>query len=251
MQAPAEDVDHRKREDGLPAGQMPPERQPARRCSCTGRRDGDREQGVRAEPLLPGGAVERDQRRVQPGLVERVSSCHGRPDLLAYVSDRTAHAQAAEAHLVSITKLERLMPAGRGAGRDARATERATVETDISLDSGPAARVEDLARGDRFDPCSGCHPAAAVSTASNRSAVSSGGSVSSCRPSDRARVRSSTVDIRPATCRRRGRSSGSRPGRKRRWCPERAGRAPRRRTRSRRPGHRPDSRRWCRAGAEP
>ena len=67
------------------------------------------------------------------------------------VGDRLQHALAAEARVVAVAQLERLVLAGRRAGRDGRTAERAVVERHIDLDGGIAARIEDLAGVDVFD----------------------------------------------------------------------------------------------------
>ena len=65
--------------------------------------------------------------------------------------DRTEHTLAAEARVVTVAELQRLVLAGRGTRRDRRTAERAVVERDVDLDGGVAARIEDLASVNAFD----------------------------------------------------------------------------------------------------
>ena len=74
-------------------------------------------------------------------------------------------ALAAEAGLVAVAQLDRLVGAGRGARRHRRAADRAVGQDDVDLDGRVAARVEDLAGVDDVDrgcscwlPSASCRP---------------------------------------------------------------------------------------------
>ena len=65
--------------------------------------------------------------------------------------DRLEHALAEIAALVAVAQLDRLVRAGRGAGRHGGAAHRAVLQHDIDLDRRIAAAVEDLAADDVDD----------------------------------------------------------------------------------------------------
>ena len=69
---------------------------------------------------------------------------HGAASSPSHVLDRARDALAAPG-LAAVAQLDRLVLAGRGAGGDRRAAERARLELDVDLDGRVAARVEDLA----------------------------------------------------------------------------------------------------------
>ena len=73
-----------------------------------------------------------------------------RGDLALDVRDRLRHALAAVG-LPAVAKLDGLVDAGRGAGRDRGPAERARLEPHVDLDGRIAARVEDLAGVDVGD----------------------------------------------------------------------------------------------------
>ena len=76
-------------------------------------------------------AVERQHQPVDLGLARRVAADHRRRDLLDDVRDRLQHALAAVARLVAVAQLDRLVLAGRGAGRN-RGGMRSVVEADLT-----------------------------------------------------------------------------------------------------------------------
>ena len=84
-------------------------------------------------------------RRPRPDRVASMPMSVGR-DHVADVLDRLQHALAEVALRVAVAQLERLVLAGRGAGRNGRAAERAAVEADLGLDGGVATRIQNLAR---------------------------------------------------------------------------------------------------------
>ena len=78
------------------------------------------------------------------------------PPIASKISPLTAstafeHALAEIARLVAVAELDRLVGAGRGAGRHRRAAHRAVLEDHIDLDGRVAAAVEDLAPDDVDD----------------------------------------------------------------------------------------------------
>ena len=86
-----------------------------------------------------------------------------RTDPVGHVRDRRQDALAAVAGLVAVPQLDRLVDAGRGAGRHRRPAERAVLGDDVDLDGRVAPRVEDLPG---IDPGDGgvAHLAASGST---------------------------------------------------------------------------------------
>jgi hypothetical protein len=56
-----------------------------------------------------------------------------------------------EVWAVTVAKLDGLVSAGRGAGRDGGATPRARLERDVDLDRRITAGIEDLPRPDAGD----------------------------------------------------------------------------------------------------
>src|SRR5690242_11490601 len=105
----------------------------------------DAEDGVGAEVLLVGRAVQGRHLRVDEALLARVEADEPRVDLLDDRVDGLLDALAEVAALVAVPALGRLEGARGGAGRDGRTGERAVVEADLDLDGGVAARVQDLA----------------------------------------------------------------------------------------------------------
>src|SRR5204863_829178 len=81
---------------------------------------------------------------VEAGLVDRIEAFDLGPDRLDHVPDGLADAFAAVAALVTVTKLDRLVDAGRGTRGDCRATDGAVLENDVDLDRRIAPRVENL-----------------------------------------------------------------------------------------------------------
>ena len=150
--AAVDQVDQRHREDVAVGVQVPVERPVRGRRRGAGGRQRDAEHRVGAEAGLVVGAVELDQRRRRARAGRRRS---GRPAPAAIspltLADRPEDAEAAEA-LAAVAQLERLVGAGRAAGRDVGAAQRAAVEADVDLDGGQAAAVEHLAGADGGDP---------------------------------------------------------------------------------------------------
>ena len=103
-----------------------------------GRRAGDgkadTERGVGAEPALVRRAVELDQGGVDGVLVLGVHARERVEDLALDRGDRLQHAFAAVARHVAVAQLDRLVGAGRGAGRHGRAALCAGFEDDVDLD---------------------------------------------------------------------------------------------------------------------
>ena len=92
-----------------------------------------------------------DQQAVEADLVDGVDAEQLRAERLVDVAHRGEHALAAVALRVAVAQLDRLVGAGRGAGRDDGRAHRAVVEEDVDLDRRVAARVEDLAADDILD----------------------------------------------------------------------------------------------------
>jgi hypothetical protein len=120
----------------------------SRRAFVPGGRLGDgqrhAEDGVGAEPALVRRAVERDQGLVDGNLVFRLHAGDGIENLRVDRLHGAAHALAAIT-LAAVAALDRLVRAGRGAGRHRGAADDAVFQQDIDLDGRIAARVEDFA----------------------------------------------------------------------------------------------------------
>ena len=82
---------------------------------------------------------------------QRVEARQQVHDLAVDRADRLQHALAAVALLVAVAQLDRLVRAGRGAGRHGGAAHGAAFELDLDLDGGIAAAVEDFAGADVDD----------------------------------------------------------------------------------------------------
>ena len=157
MGAAVEDVHHRHREDvrvvargAVELGDVGVERHARVGRGGAGDRERDAEDRVGAEPRLVRRPVELAQRLVDRRLVGGARAGERLRDRVVDVADRRRHALAAPA-LAAVAKLGRLELAGRCAGRDRGAAERAAVEPDVDLDRRVAPRVEDLPCVDLFD----------------------------------------------------------------------------------------------------
>ena len=82
--------------------------------------------------------------RVERRLVGGVEADQRGGDLVVHVRRPPSHALAAVPLRVAVAQLDGLDDAGRGAGRDGGAPDRARLELDVDLDGRVAARVEDL-----------------------------------------------------------------------------------------------------------
>ena len=142
-------VDHVHQRDGQRARFVPAEPPVQRHAGVGGGglRGGERaaEDRVRAEPALvrrPSSSIEE---RVDRALVVGVAPGERGGDLAVHVRDGGQHALAQIRARVSVAELDRLVLAGRRAGRHERPTQRAGVEHDVHLDRRIPARVEELA----------------------------------------------------------------------------------------------------------
>ena len=138
--AAVEDVELGDRQDpGAGPAQVAVERQPVRIGDRPGAGQRDAEDGVRTKLGLVGRPVELDQGCVDGGLVLGVRTDQLGGDRGVDVGDGLEHALAAEARLVAVAQLDRLIGAGGRARRYGRATQRPVVEDDIDLDRRVAA----------------------------------------------------------------------------------------------------------------
>ena len=152
MGAAVQDVHHRHRQGrGRDAADIAVERQAARVGGRLGDGEADAEDGIGAEPGLVVGAVERDHRRVDLGLVLGLHLDHRLGDLAVDRVDRLLDALAEPAALVAVALLDRLVRAGRGARGHRGAADAAILEQHLDLDRRIAAAVEDLAAVDVDD----------------------------------------------------------------------------------------------------
>ena len=116
-----------------------------------GDREGDRENGVRAQVTLVGCAVEIEHRVVDRDLIFGREALEPRADHFVHVLDRLEHAFAAEAFGIAIAQLHGFVLAGgRATGHGGRA-DGATREGDVRFNCGVAATIEDFARVDGDD----------------------------------------------------------------------------------------------------
>jgi hypothetical protein len=126
----------------------PTERQASRLRSGGGHGERHPEDGVGAEVLLVGRAVEREHLRVDEALLARLEADESGVDLLDDRVDRLQDTLAEVAALVAVATLGRLEGAGGGAGGHSSPGEGPVVEPQLDLDGGVASRVQDLARAD-------------------------------------------------------------------------------------------------------
>ena len=145
--AAVEDVHHRHGQDvGVRAADVAEERQVGGVGGGAGHREADAEDGVGADLLLVGAAVDGEHLGVDEALLAGLEAEELGAELVDDRVDGLLDALADVAVLVAVTSLDGLEGTGRGAAGDGRAGDRAVVEGDLDLDRGVAARVEDLAR---------------------------------------------------------------------------------------------------------
>ena len=153
MRAAIDDIHHRhrracartcRRHSGRAAGR-------SRSRPRLGGRERHPEQRIGAEPRLVGRAVERDHGVVDQDLVLGIHAADGVENLALDRIDRLGHALAEIAGLVAVAQFDRLMRAGRGAGRHRGAAERAVFQQHIHLDRRIAAAVQNFAADDIDD----------------------------------------------------------------------------------------------------
>ena len=113
-------------------------------------RERDAEDGVCAEARLGRRPVELDHRDVDLALLARVHPADAVGDLAVDVRDGAGDALA-EPRVAAVAQLDRLVLAGRRAGRHGGRPERTRLEADLDLDGRVAARVEHLAGVDVDD----------------------------------------------------------------------------------------------------
>ena len=152
VHAAVDDVHHRHgQQPRIRAADIAVERQAVRLGRGLGDGKRDAEDGVGAEPALVLRAVELDQRLVDLDLVLRLHAADRVEDLAVHGLERLLHALAEVARLVAVAQLDRLVRAGRGAGGNGGAAERAVLQRHIDLDGRIAAAVEDFAADDVDD----------------------------------------------------------------------------------------------------
>ena len=96
-------------------------------------------------------AVELAHRAIDADLVERVEPDDRFGEVFVDVPDRGLDAFAAVARGVVVTQLDRLVRAGRCAGRHTGDAAVAAEQRDLDLQRGIAARIENLPAPHRFD----------------------------------------------------------------------------------------------------
>ncbi len=145
VNAAVQDVEHRHRQQvRVHAAKVAVERLAAAGSGRPGDGQRDAEDGVRAEPRLGLGAVERREGLVEAALVASATADDGLLDLLVHVGDGLANALAAEALRLGVAQLDRLARPRRRAGRNAGPTTGAVGQDGVDLDRRIASRVEDL-----------------------------------------------------------------------------------------------------------
>ncbi len=157
--ATVEDVHHRHRQQvGVGTADVAEQRQLGRLGRGPRDRQRDAEQRVGSEPGLRGRAVQVDQRLVDQPLLAGLEADQGRSDLVQHAEDGLLDTLAAVALLVAVPQLDGLELAGAGAAGHGGAGDGAVVQRHLHLDSGVAARVEDLAGSDGVDARHGGAP---------------------------------------------------------------------------------------------
>ena len=144
VEAAAQDVHHRQRSDAAPPLASRRQSGVPRRRLRRGRTAGDGEQRVRAEPRPSACRRARSgARRARPA---RARSCRESPGRLSpRTLDRFEHAAARGTAADRRRGALRFVAADRCAGGNARACNRAVVESELDLDGRAPAGVEDLA----------------------------------------------------------------------------------------------------------
>ena len=152
MAAAVEDVHHRHGQHvGVRAAEVAEQRQVGGVGGGAGHGERDAEDGVGAELLLVGAAVDGEHLGVDQALLAGLEAEQLRAELVDDGVDGLLDALAEVAALVAVAALDGLEGAGGRAAGDGGTRERAVVEGDLDLDGGVAARVEDLAGAYGFD----------------------------------------------------------------------------------------------------
>ncbi len=145
VRAAVDDVHHRHRQGArMRAADIAVERQVRLGRRRLGHRQADAQDCVGAQARLVLGAVQLDHRGVERFLLARLQARDSVEDLAVDGIHGLAHALAAIALLVAVAQFDRLMRAGRGAGRHGRTPLGAGFQRDIHLDGGIAPAVQDF-----------------------------------------------------------------------------------------------------------
>jgi hypothetical protein len=146
MRAAIDDIHHRHRQDARArATDIAEQRQARGLRGSLGDRERYAQHRVRAEARLVLGAVQRNQRFIDLGLIGSVHAADRIEDFAVRRIDRLAHALAEITRLVPIAELDRFMGSGRCPGRYGGPAARAVFEGDVDFDRRIAAAVEDFA----------------------------------------------------------------------------------------------------------
>ena len=113
--------------------------------------EGDAEEGVGAELLFVGRAVEFDERVVERHLVGGVHAAQGGGDLVVHGVDGLAYALAEIFLFVAVAQFPGFVLAGGRPARDGRAALGTAFEEDLHLHGRVAPGVEDLEGADVGD----------------------------------------------------------------------------------------------------
>ena len=133
------------------SAEIPVQGEPQARRGGAGCGQRHAQQGVRPEPRLGVRPVQIRKEPVQPPLVKGVAALHRRSDLRHDVLDRGQHALPPVAPVVAVADLDRLVGARGRAGGHGGPPPRFVVQTDLDLDRGIPAGIEDLACVDGGD----------------------------------------------------------------------------------------------------
>ena len=135
-----DDVHHRHRQQvGVRAAHVAEQRKAGGFGGSLGDGQGHAEDGVGAQALLVGGAVQVDHRLVDQALLGGVEAEDRRGDLVLHVGHGLGDALAQVAGLVVVPQLARLEGAGGGTRRDSGPAGGAVLEGDLDLDGRVAA----------------------------------------------------------------------------------------------------------------
>ena len=146
MGAAVEDVHHGNRQLlGVDAADIVVQGGAQRVGGGLGAGQGSAKDGVGAQAVLVGGAVQINEHLVDGGLVQHVGADEGLGDLGVHALHGLQHALAQVAALVAVPELAGLIDAGGSAGGNGGTAHGAVLQINLYLDGRIAAAVQNLA----------------------------------------------------------------------------------------------------------
>ena len=146
MAAAVEHIHHRHRQHIRVAIEITVQRHAVRRGGRISGGERHAEHRVGAELRLVLGAVKRDQRVIDRGLIRGVGALEPGRDRTVDVGDGAQNALAAVTLGIAVAQFQSLMRSRRGARRHRRAAKRSVFESNIDFDGRIAAAVDNFAR---------------------------------------------------------------------------------------------------------